>query len=219
MPECPHHVTQRGNERRDVFFTPTDREVYLGLLKQYAQLYAVDILGYCLMSNHVHLVLLPHQAESMSKLLKHLQMRYCQYRHALERGSGHLWQGRYYSCAVDPERLACVMRYVELNPVRAAMVKDAEEYEWSSAAVHLGAWDVRGLLALDDWTKCWSPVDWRLVLQGGVEDSVAIREATYGGRPLGSTEFVQNLGRFLQRPLQKRSPGRPKKEVVAVAGG
>jgi putative transposase len=109
MQQCPHHVTQRGNERRDVFFATADREVYLGLLKQYAELHAVEVLGYCLMTNDVHLVLLPARAESFAKLMREVQMRYSQYRHAIERGGGHLWQGRYYSCPVDPSRLAAVM--------------------------------------------------------------------------------------------------------------
>jgi putative transposase len=122
VPQCPHHVTQRGNERRDIFFTSTDRDVYLGLLKQYAELHGLDLLTYCLMTNHVHLVLLPYRAEALPKLMRELQMRYSQYRHAVERGNGHLWQGRYYSCPIDPERLAVVSRYVELNPVRAGLV-------------------------------------------------------------------------------------------------
>lgn len=95
IPSCPHHVTQRGNERRDVFFTTSDRHVYLGLLKQYSLLYSVDVLGYCLMTNHVHLGLIPARADSLSKFMREVQMRYSQYHHALERGNGHLWQSRY----------------------------------------------------------------------------------------------------------------------------
>jgi putative transposase len=165
IPECPHHVTQRGNERRDIFFSPTDREVYLGLLKHYAQLYHVDVLGFCLMTNHVHLVLVPHQPELLAKLLRYVQMRYSQYRHALERGSGHLWQSRYYSCPVQPERLGSVMRYLEMNPVRAGLIADAAHYPWSSAAIHLGADDPWGLLAMTDWRQCWTAQEWRLVLK------------------------------------------------------
>ena len=81
MPQCPHHITQRGNESRNIFFTPEDREVYLGLLKKYAELHRVDVLGFCLMTNHVHLVLLPKRADSLAKLLRDVQMRYSQYRH------------------------------------------------------------------------------------------------------------------------------------------
>ena len=147
-------MTQRGNERCDLFFTSDDRSVYLGLLKQYAELHAVEVLGYCLMTNHVHLTLIPQRANALAMLLREVQMRYSQYRHALERGNGHLWQGRYFSCPVDPDHLGAVLRYVELNPVRARMVLDPEQYRWSSAAAHLGVRDSVELLSLADWRKC-----------------------------------------------------------------
>jgi putative transposase len=211
-------VTQRGNERRDVFFTASDRRVYLGLLKQYSLLYPTDVLGYCLMTNHIHLVLIPHEPDSLAKLMRSVQMRYSQYRHALERGSGHLWQGRYYSCAVEPERLGSVMRYVELNPVRASLATEAPQYQWSSAAIHLGAPDPWDLLAIEDWSKCWSPEQWRSVLAEHTVEADAIREATYGGRPLGSREFVVRLEKYLHRPLVRGAPGRPRKDSRAAAG-
>lgn len=219
VPEYPHHITQRGNERRDVFFTSGDRHVYLGLLEEYAELHEVEILGYCLMTNHVHLVLLPHRAESLAKLLREVQMRYSQYRHAVERGNGHLWQGRYYSCPVEAERLGSVMRYVELNPVRANLVEDAVQYPWSSARGHLGGTD--HLLSMGDWRRCWTSEEWRSVLSSGSEESTAIREATYGGRPLGSQEFVERLEAYSKRSLKRGLPGRPRKETAdaARAGG
>ena len=74
MPQCPHHVTQRGNERRDIFYTSADREVYLGLLRKYTKLYGVELLGYCLMTNHVHLVLLPHTAVGLAKVLREVHI-------------------------------------------------------------------------------------------------------------------------------------------------
>jgi putative transposase len=213
-------VTQRGNERRDVFFTPADREVYLGILRKYAFHCGVEVLGYCLMSNHVHLVLLPHQADAMAKALRNVNMRYSQYRHALECGSGHLWQGRYYSCAVEPDRLGAVMRYVELNPVRAGMVPSAELYPWSSAQAHTGARDPWQLVAMADWSRCWTAEQWRAELRSGEEAAAAIRESTYGGRPLGSREFVGRLEQFLNRRIARGSPGRPRKEKArAVESG
>jgi putative transposase len=214
VPQCPHHVTQRGNERRDVFFTTGDRDVYLGLLKQYSAFHGVQVLGFCLMTNHVHLVVLPDRAEGLAKLLREVQMRYSQYRHAVERGNGHLWQGRYYSCPVDPERLSSVMRYVELNPVRAGLVDRAGAYPWSSAMAHLGAADPWNLVALTEWNRCWTAKEWADILLDGAEEGGAIREATYGGRPLGPQEFVARLEAYLERPLRRGSPGRPKKELA-----
>src|SRR6266851_9619525 len=155
-PQCPHHITQRGNERRNVFFTPADREVYLGLLKQYTELHYVQVLAFCLLTNHVHLVLVPERADSLAKVLREVHMRYSQYRHAVEHGSGHLWQSRYYSCPVAPGYLGSVIRYVELNPVRAGLVDQAKAYAWSSAAVHLGPPDEAGLLSLAEWRRGWT---------------------------------------------------------------
>lgn len=217
IPQCPHHITQRGNNRRPIFFNSTDREVYLGLLRQYAALHATDILGFCLMTNHVHLVAIPRAADSMAKLLRNVQMRYSQYRNALEQSTGHLWQGRYYSCPVEPARLASVMRYVELNPVRAGIEREAGDYEWSSAPVHLGAPDRRTLLALEDWFASWAPEQWRTVLDQAAGDTAAIREATYGGRPLGSGEFVTVLERHAGRRLGKGLAGRPRRPTAVAA--
>ena len=217
IPQCPHHVTQRGNERRDVFFTPADRQVYLGLLQQYTELYRVQVLGFCLMTNHVHLVLVPERAGAMAKTLREVQMRYSQYRHAVERGNGHLWQSRYYSCPLDPARLGSVMRYVELNPVRAGLVDQPETYPWSSAAAHLRASDPSNLLALEDWNQCWTARQWGDILRNGADEAASIREATYGGRPLGSEAFVAQLESYLDRPLKRGSPGRPRKELATIA--
>jgi putative transposase len=128
VPECAHHVTQRGNARREVFFSPQDRQVYLGLLRQYSEHYALQILGYCLMTNHVHLVARPGDPDALAKTLREVHGRYARYRNAIERITGHLWQNRYYSCALEEVRLASVMRYVELNPVRAGLVRSAADY-------------------------------------------------------------------------------------------
>ena len=157
VPECPHHITQRGNAQRDVFFTPADRQVYLGLLGRFAALYATHILGYCLMSNHVHLVAVPAINQSLANLMREVDVRYAQYRNAIDGSSGHLWQNRYYSCAFEPSRLGSVLRYVELNPVRAQMVRHADQYAWSSAIAHLGGADSAHVLDLDTWD--WTPSD------------------------------------------------------------
>ncbi len=219
VPQCPHHVTQRGNVRRDIFFTAADRQVYLGLLKQYAALYQLDVLGYCLMTNHVHLVVIPAAELALAKAMREINMRYAQYRNAIEHGNGHLWQSRYYSCPVDPARLGNVMRYVELNPVRARLVPAAAQYEWSSARAHLGGEDTLNLLAQAEWKTCWTSDEWARILEAGDEERDNIREATYAGRPLGSSEFVAELEKFLDRRLKKGSPGRPKTRPVTEAVG
>jgi len=219
VPELAHHVTQRGNARRQVFFSPQDRQVYLGLLQEYSSYYALRILGYCLMTNHVHLVVVPERERSLASTLREVHGRYARYRNAIERGSGHLWQNRYYSCAFEGVRLASVMRYVELNPVRAAIVESAGDFAWSSALMHLGGADALRLLDLEAWQREWSPQDWSQWLREGEEEAAAIREATHTGRVLGSAGFVAELERMLERPLAPGSPGRPKKERADVAAG
>jgi putative transposase len=173
----------------------------------------VEVLGYCLMTNHVHLVALPHRPDSLAKLMREVQTRYSQYRHALDRSHGHLWQGRYYSCPVEPERLASVMRYVELNPVRAGLATDAPSYSWSSAAVHLGGQDQWNLVSLTDWRKCWTAEQWQTELSSSDQQDAGIREATYTGRPLGPAEFIERLEAYSKRSLKRGLPGRPRNKV------
>ncbi|SRR5258708_38583453 len=215
VPELAHHVTQRGNARRDVFFTPQDRQVYLGLLRQYSEHYSLRILGYCLMTNHVHLIALPRFPDALAKTLREVHGRYARYRNAIERITGHLWQNRYYSCAFEGVRLASVMRYVELNPVRAALVRHTADYAWSSALTHLGGSDGAGLIDLEQWRVNWTPEEWARWLRDGEEreDVVrAIREATHAGRPLGSPEFLGRLQQSWERKLTPGKAGRPRKE-------
>jgi putative transposase len=115
----PHHVTQRGNGRRFVLDSDTDRIVYLDLLKQSLALHDVTMMGYCLISNHVHLMLVPRRAESLGLALKHAHGRHASYWNAIHHSSGHVWQGRYYSCPLDEPHIWEALRYTELNPVRA----------------------------------------------------------------------------------------------------
>ncbi len=131
-----HHVTQRGNARQFILTSDSERSVYLGLLHESAQRCCLSVVGYCLMSNHVHLVVIPRKTESLASTFKATHGQYASYWNAAHRSSGHLWQGRFYSCRLDPAHLWEALRYTELNPVRAGMVQSAELWKWSSAAVH-----------------------------------------------------------------------------------
>ena len=209
----PHHITQRGNGRRDVFLTDALRQTYLSLLREQAEHYHLRILAYCLMTNHVHVVALPLTDNAMAGTLRHAHGRFAQYWNT-ERGMvGHMWQNRYYSCALQPSRAWSVIRYVELNPVRAGMVQCAEEYAWSSAASHVGGLDASGLLDMDWWRRHWTEGCWADALRwAGVDPGAdAIRKATYTGRPFGDREFVAGLERRLGRKLEAQRGGRPKK--------
>jgi putative transposase len=126
--EYPHHITQRGNYRQTVFKSAKDYPLYLSWLKAYAEKYFVRIWAYCLMSNHVHYIAVPMQSVSFARTFNTLHMRYSQYINKRENAAGHLWQGRFYSCALDETHLYAAVRYIENNPVRAGIVDKAEEY-------------------------------------------------------------------------------------------
>jgi putative transposase len=134
--DVPHHVTQRGNARRFILASDTDRSVYLTLLRENIESCRVSLLGYCLMSKHIHLVVVPRKAEGLAKALKQTHGRYASYWNAVHGSSGHVWQGRYYSCPLDQAHLWEALRYAELNPIRAGLVAEAESWRWSSALAH-----------------------------------------------------------------------------------
>ena len=115
----PHHVTQRGNRREDVFFNDDHRNQYLEWLVEYCQRYHVEALAYCLMSNHVHLVMIPESEAGLQQVLKPLHMRYAQRLNRERDWKGHVWQGRYFSSPLDERYTWEAIRYVERNPVRA----------------------------------------------------------------------------------------------------
>ena len=206
----PHHITQRGNARRFILQDEADRKVYLDLLRQSTELHGISMIGYCLMSNHVHLVAVPPKADVLSRALKETHGRFASYWNALHRSAGHVWQGRYYSCPLDEAHLWEALRYTELNPVRASLVAKAECWGWSSATVHCGADSTEAWLAMHLWRGRWTPVTWREYLNAGLTESqlAAIRRSTYSGRPLGSQEFIRTLEKETKRRLapQKRGP-------------
>ena len=187
--------------------------VYLALLRQYVELYELSLLGYCLMSNHVHLVVIPHKAPSLALTFKETHGRYATYWNAGHKSSGHAWQGRFYSCPLDPTHLWEALRYAERNPVRAGLVETAEEWKWSSAAVHCGLTANDGLLELGQWQARWDTSNWRQYLREKdcEEETAAIRQCTHTGRPLGTTEFVRAMETATQRCLTPLKRGRRKR--------
>ncbi len=133
VPDIPQHIIQRGNNRQVCFFSDSDYVVYLDKLKEYSRKYKVQVHSYILMTNHVHLLLTPGESDGVSHLIQSLGRYYVRYVNQTHGRSGTLWEGRYKSTLVDSEKyFLIVSRYIELNPVRAAMVKDPAEYPWSS---------------------------------------------------------------------------------------
>jgi putative transposase len=147
--EMPHHVTQRGNGRRFLLDSDANRNIYLDLLNQSLSLHKVSMIGYCLMSNHVHLVLVPAHAESLGRALKHAHGRYACYWNAVHHASGHVWEGRYYSCPPDEAHVWEALRYTELNPIRAGMVSEPTSWMWFSAATHCSGASAPAWLAME----------------------------------------------------------------------
>jgi putative transposase len=211
----PHHVTQRGNARQFILASDAERVVYLDLLRKYVQLHELLVLGYCLMSNHVHLVIVPREADALAQALKHTHGRYASYWNATHASSGHVWQGRFYSCPLDSHHLWMALRYVELNPIRAGLVYQADLWPWSSAAAHLGSAIPDSCLELETWSKRWSCESWRgyLATPQSQAELAAIRRSTHTGRPLGSSEFIHSLKEVTLRRLRPQKGGRPSTTV------
>ncbi|NLH42349.1 MAG: transposase [Planctomycetes bacterium] len=217
---CAHHITQRGNNRQDVFFVDQDREVYLQILAEQAGKYGLEILGYCLMTNHVHVIAIPHAEDSLAKGIGRTHFRYSQYINRFHKRSGHLWQGRFYSCALDDRHLLLAMKCIELNPVWARLCRRAWRYEWSSAAAHAEEAVQSDLLNLKWWRKQFSGEAWKKELAEGVseEEAARIRVRTQTGRPLGSDNFVSKLETLLGRRVHPLPVGRPRKTPEKDAG-
>lgn len=210
-----HHIAQRGNNRQDVFFVDDDRQVYLQLLKEQADKYGLEVIGYCLMSNHVHIVAIPHAEDSLARAIGRTHFRYSQYINRFHKRSGHLWQGRFYSCALDERGFWLAMRYVELNPVRSRICRKPWRYAWSSAAAHTDAKTRSDLLDLSRWYDRVSAGQWRRELTD-VMDDVELRRlrlSTHTGRPLGSDGFLSKLENLLGHRVRPLPVGRPRKTM------
>ncbi len=192
LPGFPHHVTQRGTDRQIVFHTQRDRRVYLDLLREHSRQASVGILAYCLMTNHIHLIAVPEHEESLAVCLRRTHGRYAQYYNARRVRSGHLWQNRFYSCAMEESHLWAAIRYVELNPVRAGLVEQPAQFRWSSAAAHLSGRDATLLLDMGLWRHWGGVTAWSDLLASPDSESERkrLRAATYSGQPLGSADFT-----------------------------
>jgi len=211
--DVAHHVTQRGNARQFILTSDAERTVYLELLRHAVKLHCLSVIGYCLMSNHIHLVVIPRKPEAMAAALKLAHGRYAMYWNAARASSGHVWQGRFYSCPLDLQHLWEALRYAELNPVRAGLTAQPELWRWSSAAAHCGVAEVDQLLETEMWQQYWTVATWREFLKAGESESAlaAIRRCTHTGRPLGTSDFVKMLEKTTERRLRAGKGGRPEK--------
>lgn len=219
VPGYWHHITQRGNHQQTVFYSDSDREFYLRLLKQYGARYGFQLTGYCLMGNHVHLLGIPHGANSLARAIGRTHNDYARWLNFRRGETGHVWQNRFYSSALDDTHRWLALRYVEWNPVQAGLVTLAESWRWSSASAHAAGHDARALLDWTDWTRRWDPDSWKAALHEGVHGAAwadRLREATRTGRPTGDREFVKRVEVLLGRSLQPQKRG-PKDHTRAAS--
>ncbi len=210
--DYPHHVTQRGNYKQPVFEDEQDYELYLQWLQQYSQKNRLDIWAYCLMSNHVHFVCVPREEGALSKTFNLLHMRYSQYFNKKNHRTGHLWQGRFYSCILDERHVYAAVRYIENNPVRAGWVKQPEAYRWSSAQAHVQKRQTEILSG-----KCYLSEDiknWRKYLRESEGSALVetIKKNALTGRPCGDDRFIAKLERKFKKRLHPLAHGRPRKK-------
>lgn len=207
LPGYPHHVVQRGHDRQVVFVSEADYRYYLATLAEWSDAYETQVLAFCLMTNHVHLLLEPATTAGLGRLMKRLAGRQTRYRNCLEGRRGTLWEGRYRSSIVDAEGyLQACIRYIELNPVRAGMVADPVAYPWSSCRAHAGVdsrpWLAPAVVTGDEY------VAW---LREGVTvaEATLLRDAVNRGQLTGSDRFVDQVEAALGRRIERRGPGRP----------
>ena len=214
VPGVPHHVTQRGNRRQPTFFGEADYALYLRLLRHFCSKAGTSVWGWCLMPNHVHLILVPSRADGLRASLGEAHRLYAAEINRREGWQGHLWQSRFASFAMDEQWLIACARYVELNPVRAGMVARPEHWRWSSARAHLG----RGGDGVTDTGPLLARIpDWAALLEGGLEESCreVLRGRERSGHPLGGAAFLEKLAAQAGRPVTPRRRGRP----ARLAGG
>jgi len=216
IPGVPHHVTQRGNRRMDVFFSDDDYQAYIHLLKDAARKSNTQVWAYCLMPNHVHLILVPSHKDGLRATLGEAHRQYTRRINARNKWTGHLWQGRFGSVPMDEDHLLTAVRYVSLNPVRAKLVERAEDWAWSSVRAHLAAADD----ALVEVSSVLSRVqDFKALIEddegGDDERFKQLRQGETIGRPIGSDNWLASWEKKLdlQFRTKKRGPkGKVEKE-------
>jgi putative transposase len=206
IPGLAHHVTQRGNGRRQVFFSDGDYARYLRLMREACARARVSCLAYCLMPNHAHLILVPDDEDGLRRCLAFVHRSYAGGLNARRGVTGHFWQGRYGSAPMDDAHLYEALRYVLLNPVRAGLVRSAGAWRWSSAGAYLaGAND--GLTDPARLLRIIPDVPSYLGEEPDAARLVRLRACETIGRPAAATEFVLHLERETGRRLRPGQRG------------
>lgn len=220
LKDTPHHIVQRGHNREAIFVEATDYRYYISTLKEWKEELNIKVYGYCLMTNHVHLIINPGKEETnLGKLMKRLAGRQTRYVNHLERRTGSLWEGRYKSSPIEADTylLAC-NRYVELNPVSAGIVTKAEDYEWSSYRQKVGkeqeTWidsDPAYIGLSEDKKERMRQYKNYINRDIPEEEKIMISGALQRGQLTGTTMFIEEVEQRLGIRIEYRGQGRPRK--------
>lgn len=209
--DYPHHITQRGVRSMSIFNSDYDRNQYLQFIKEESRKSEIEIIAWCLMTNHVHFIAIPHMEQSFARGFGEAHKRYTRMKNFRDNVRGYLFQGRFGSCVLDERHLLAAVRYVENNPVEARMVRHAWQYEWSSARYHVG--DTKQDILVNGRNLYNLVKDWRKYLDEqneGSDEVATIKKSTKTGRPAGDGNFVKKIEELTGRLLQRAKPG-PKK--------
>lgn len=222
VPGQAQHIIQRGNNREIIFVDQSDYTFYLECLKDAVDRYGLSVHSYILMTNHVHLLVTPEDESSIGKTLQSVGRRYVQYFNYTYERTGTLWEGRYKATLIDSEQyLLTCMRYIELNPVRAGMVKHPIDYAWSSYACNAKGEENTLVTAHDLYLRLGRSAAarksaYRQLFRAslGKNDISAIRESTNKGWVLGNDRFKEKIEQLSGRRASPKPKGRPRKVVV-----
>lgn len=209
----PHHVTPRGVQSIPIFQTDRDRQAYLDFMAGELNGFGVDVLAWCLMTNHTHMIVVPKDSAVLARAIGEAHRRYTRLKNFSDGVRGYLFQGRFGSCVLAERRLPAAARYLELNPVSGGIAKEAADYPWSSARFHLGA--RQGDALVGDKSVLGLVEEWGEYLKGNDDprtESTLLR-GIRTGRPAGSEQFVELMEKLTGRDLAMRKAGRPLKHA------
>jgi len=209
LPRIPHHITQRGVRSMDIFFSDAERHDYSKMLQEQGEKHGLTFLAWCLMSNHVHLIVIPEHVNSLAKGIGEAHKAYTRMVNFRQGARGYLFQGRFASCPLSERHFFVALKYVLRNPVRAGIVRHPSDWPWSSARWHLGIVDSDPLV--EHHSLFEGIDDWDVFLSEETGDVELLRNHTRTGRPLGGPEFVALAERITSRDLVKRRPGRKRR--------
>src|SRR5262249_946395 len=222
-----YHALNRGNNRADVFTDDADRVAFLEALARTKERYPFRLFGYCLMTNHFHLLLRPEPSQSISRILHSRTVAHTWRYHKRHRTSGHVWQGRFKSPVIqDDAHLLVVLRYIEANPLRARLVADPADYRWSSFQQHGAGRDDPPLSGFPEWggvgrAEAERRERWRAKVRAVQKESelATVRGSLRSGRPLGSPDWTEHMAERLKIDLSPRARGRPRKAAASGVKG